>query len=46
MTETKYLSNALIEYEKDYKKQRKAHPSLPTWVIRRIASDDVRGKRK
>jgi hypothetical protein len=39
------MANQLERYMSERKRQRREHPSLPEWVIRKIASDHVKKKR-
>lgn len=36
------LPKALQEYQAELKRQRKEHPTLPAWALRRIVKDHLR----
>ena len=38
----KKISKRLKEYTREFKKQRREHPKLPTWAVRQIAKDHIK----
>jgi hypothetical protein len=39
------MVNKLLAWRKEYKIQKKEHPSLPDWAVRRVSSDHIKLKK-